>query len=156
MSAIDSMPTARRTSPGVTPAESRSSSPPWLWVVDAGWIASERTSPMLATWLCSDSPSTKRWPASSPPTISKASTAPAPWGAYLSARALLGLLSSDAQRTDSTWGCDSRNDATMRAFSTCRSTRRLSVSTPCAMRKALNGEIADPRSRSSCTRALRM
>jgi len=40
--------------------------------------------------------------------ISKASTAPAPLGAYLSASALLGLLSSEAQRTDSTCGCASR------------------------------------------------
>ena len=81
MSSMCSMPTARRTRPGVTPAARRPSSLPWLCVVDAGWIASERTSPMFATWLCSSSPSTKRRPASTPPAISKEITAPAPFGA---------------------------------------------------------------------------
>ena len=52
MSSIPSMPTARRTSPGVTPAGSCSSGVSCEWVVDAGWITSERTSPMFATWLC--------------------------------------------------------------------------------------------------------
>ena len=55
----------------------------------------------------------------------------------------------------STCGWVSRIAATRRAFSTCRSIRRLSVSRPWASRKALNGEIAGPRSRSNCTRALR-
>ena len=37
-----------------------------------------------------------------------------------------------------------------------RSMRSASVSMPCSTRKALNGEIAAPMSRSSCTRALMM
>ncbi len=36
------------------------------WVVDAGWITSERTSPMLATWLCRVSALTNFLPASTP------------------------------------------------------------------------------------------
>ena len=55
------------------------------------------------------------------------------------------------------WGADIVvHSATLTALATCRSTRRLSVSMPWAMRKALNGDTAEPRSRSSWTRALRM
>jgi hypothetical protein len=43
-----------------------------------------------------------------------------------------------------------------RAFSLWRSMRRLRVSRPCRNRNELNGEMAAPRSRSSCTRALMM
>ena len=58
-------------------------------------MTSERTSPMLATWLCSSRPSTNRRPASRPPVISNESTAPAPAGVYLSARAAHGLSGSE-------------------------------------------------------------
>ncbi len=51
---------------------------------------------MLATWLCSSSASTNRLPASTPPAISKASTAPTPRGAYLRPRSYQGLLGSPA------------------------------------------------------------
>jgi hypothetical protein len=57
---------AQRTRPGVTPENACSSSVSWLCVVLAGWITRLRTSPMLATWLCSSSASTKRLPASLP------------------------------------------------------------------------------------------
>ena len=80
MSSIDSRPTDRRISPGFTPVVSCSSSVSWLWVVDAGWMTSERTSPMLARWLCSSSASTKRLPASRPPLSTNAGTEPAPFG----------------------------------------------------------------------------
>ena len=46
--------------------------------------------------------------------------------------------------------------ATASAFTEWRSMRRGSVSIPCSVRKALNGDIAEPRSRSSVTRALMM
>ena len=49
MSEIPSIPTASRTRPGVTDDASCSSGVSWACVVDAGWITSERTSPMLAT-----------------------------------------------------------------------------------------------------------
>ena len=49
MSSIPSIPTARRTRSGVTPAVSCSSGVSWEWVVDAGWMTRLRTSPMLAT-----------------------------------------------------------------------------------------------------------
>ena len=64
MSSMPSMPTASRTKPGLTPADSCSAALSWAWVVDAGWITSERTSPMLATWLCSFSALTNALPAS--------------------------------------------------------------------------------------------
>ena len=63
---------------------------------------------------------------------------------------------ANAQRTDSTCSWASRNSATALAFSRWRSMRRLRVSMPWAMRKALKGATAGPRSRRSCTRALRM
>ncbi len=76
MSSIDSRPTERRTRPGSTPVAACSTSVSWEWVVDAGWMARLRTSPMLATWLCRSRPSTKRWPASLPPLITNAGTEP--------------------------------------------------------------------------------
>ena len=85
-----SMPTDRRTRPGVTPVVACSASVSCECVVVAGWIASERTSPMLATSECSSSASTKARPASAPPSISKASTEPAALGAYLSCNACHG------------------------------------------------------------------
>ena len=51
MSSMNSMPTASRTRPGVTPDASWSSGESCAWVVDAGWMTNERTSPILATWL---------------------------------------------------------------------------------------------------------
>ena len=64
--------------------------------MEAGWITSERTSPMLATCECSTSASTNRLPASRPPSISKATMAPAPRGAYLRASAFHGDDGSEA------------------------------------------------------------
>ena len=68
-----------RTSPRLAPPWRRSCSSALTaasasW--SAGWITRLRTSPMLATWLWSWSASTKRWPASAPPLISKAGTEP--------------------------------------------------------------------------------
>ena len=48
MSSIDSSPTHRRTSSGVTPAVTCSASVSCEWVVEAGWMARLRTSPTLA------------------------------------------------------------------------------------------------------------
>ena len=46
-----SSPTERRTRPGVTPVVSCCSGVSCECVVEAGWMTSERTSPMLARWL---------------------------------------------------------------------------------------------------------
>ena len=46
-----SSPTERRTRPGVTPVVSCCSGVSCECVVDAGWMTSERTSPMFARWL---------------------------------------------------------------------------------------------------------
>ena len=75
---------------------------------------------------------------------------------YFVARSCQALEGRPANATDSTSSRATRKSATFWAFSKWRSIRRLSVSMPWMMRKALNGEIAMPRSRSNCTRALRM
>ena len=53
MSLTSSMPIDRRTVSGAAPAAVFCSSVNWLWVVDAGWMAKERVSPIWATWLSS-------------------------------------------------------------------------------------------------------
>ena len=120
----------------MTPVASCSSADSCECVVDAGWITRLRTSPMLATWLCSSSASTNRLPASSPPSISNASTAPAPRGAYFCAQLVpragrqAGVVHRLAPRR--------APRATRRppaALATCRSMRRLSVSRPWAMQE---------------------
>jgi hypothetical protein len=55
-----------------------------------------------------------------------------------------------------TSGLASRYLATETALDTWRSMRSDSVSMPWLMRKALNGETEEPRSRSSWTRAFKM
>ena len=50
-SSMFSSPTERRTRPGVTPVVSCCSGVSCECVVDAGWMTSERTSPMFARWL---------------------------------------------------------------------------------------------------------
>ena len=89
---------ASRTSPGSTPAEACSSAGSWLWVVDAGWMTSERTSPMLATLVCSsrasrtpDRPRRRR-------RCSNARTAPAPLGAYFWPRSYHGPTAGRRRR----------------------------------------------------------
>ena len=52
-----SMPTASRISPGVTPVVSCSAGDSWAWVVDAGWMTNDRTSPMFARLVNSSSAS---------------------------------------------------------------------------------------------------
>ena len=86
-----SSPTDRRTRPGVTPVVSCCSGVSCECVVDAGWMISERTSPMLARWLNSSTLSTSARPASTPPFSSNDTTAPTPLGAYLFAAAYHGL-----------------------------------------------------------------
>ena len=76
MSSTFSRPTERRTRPGSTPVDTCSTSLSWEWVVLAGWMTRLRTSPMLATWLCSASASTNFWPASLPPAMTNAGTEP--------------------------------------------------------------------------------
>ena len=85
MSSIVSIPIESRTVPGVMPAAASSSSSICECVVEAGWMASDRTSPMLARWENSSRDSMKAWPAGRPPAISKVKTEPAPFGAYLRA-----------------------------------------------------------------------
>ena len=46
--------------------------------------------------------------------------------------------------------------ATADVLAQWRSIRSATVSTPCRVRKALNGDMQDPRSRNSVTRALMM
>ena len=60
----------------VTPAAASSPASSWECVVEAGWIASDFASPMLARWQKSSSESMKRWPASAPPLIPKVRIAP--------------------------------------------------------------------------------
>src|ERR1700727_1620489 len=91
MSSIDSMPTERRTRSGDTPVVVCSASVNCECVVDAGWMARLRTSPTLARWLNSSSPSMKRRPASAPPAIPKDRIDPPPLGRYFSCRACQGL-----------------------------------------------------------------
>ena len=93
---MPSMPTASRTRPGVTPVANCSSADSCAWVVEAGWITSERTSPMLATWLCSVRASTNALPAGTPPASSNASTAPVPLGANFFASSCHGELGRPA------------------------------------------------------------
>ena len=93
---MPSMPTASRTSPGVTPVASCSSGVSWACVVDAGWITSDRTSPMFATWLCRVSALTNAFPASMPPASSNASTAPVPLGASFFPSSYHGEVGSPA------------------------------------------------------------
>lgn len=59
-------------------------------------MTSERTSPMLATWLCSFSAFTNALPASTPPANSNDSTAPVPLGASFFARSCHGEPGSPA------------------------------------------------------------
>src|SRR6185312_3021737 len=127
MSSMCSMPTASRTRPGLTPAASCSASLSWEWVVEAGWMTSERTSPMFARLECSSRPSTKARPAASPPAISNASTAPMPFGPYFRPRSCQRLEASPAKATDSTWAWASSHSAAFCAFATWRSMRRLRV-----------------------------
>ena len=47
-----------------------------------------------------------------------------------------------------------RKSVTACVFSQCFAMRNVTVSTPCRVRNALNGDIAEPMSRSSVTRAL--
>ena len=63
---------------------------------DSVRITSDRTSPMLATWLCSLSALTNDLPASTPPASSKDSTAPVPRGASFRPRSYQGELGSPA------------------------------------------------------------
>ena len=81
-----SIPTLRRTVPALIPAAARPASSSWECVVVAGWIASERTSPMLARLENRLRASMKAAPASRPPARSKVRIEPAPRGQYLRCR----------------------------------------------------------------------
>ena len=48
MSSLSSMPIERRTTSGPAPAWTFCASLSWRWVVEAGWMISERVSPILA------------------------------------------------------------------------------------------------------------
>src|SRR5262249_42591638 len=50
MSSLSSMPTESRTTSGPAPAATFCASESWRCVVEAGWMISERVSPMLARW----------------------------------------------------------------------------------------------------------
>ena len=77
------MPTDSRTVDEVIPLSASCSSESWLWVVVAGWMTSERTSPTLATWLNSLSALMNFAPLSRPPFSPKVNPLPAPLGRYL-------------------------------------------------------------------------
>src|ERR1700682_4075039 len=47
-SSLSSMPIDRRTTSGAAPDFTWAAASSWLWVVEAGWITSERVSPTLA------------------------------------------------------------------------------------------------------------
>jgi len=80
MSSMLSRPIERRTISGGTPARASSSSFSCRCVVEAGWITSDFASPMLAKWLTKVSASMNFTPASKPPLMPKARSAPAPRG----------------------------------------------------------------------------
>ena len=65
------------------------------WVVDAGWMTSDRTSPMFARLVNSSSASVNVCPASTPPLISNATIGPPPRGEYFCCWAFHGLDASD-------------------------------------------------------------
>jgi formate/nitrite transporter FocA (FNT family) len=64
MSLTSSMPTDRRTTSGPAPAATCCSSVSWRWVVEAGWMTSERVSPILARCENISRPSTNLTPES--------------------------------------------------------------------------------------------
>src|SRR5205814_9876843 len=95
-SSLSSMPMDSRTTSGAAPDFTLAASSSWLWVVEAGWITSERVSPTLARCENSFRFDTRLTPASYPPLRLKVNTAPAPFGEYLRARLLYLSLGSPA------------------------------------------------------------
>src|ERR1700691_5629588 len=154
MSSTDSMPTESLTRSGDTPVVVCSASVSCEWVVDAGWMARLRTSPTLARWLNSSNPSMNRLPASAPPAMPKAMMEPPPLGRYFFWRSCQGLDANPGYATHDTSSRASSHSATATAFCTCRSMRRLRVSSPWRKRNELSGAIEGPVSRRYCRRAL--
>ena len=62
MSSTVSKPMEMRITSGPAPEATCCSSVSWRWVVEAGWMISERVSPTLARWLSSSQLSTRRVP----------------------------------------------------------------------------------------------
>src|SRR3954447_20316546 len=153
MSSTSSMPTLMRTSSGRTPAASSASVESWRWVVEPGWITSVRVSPTLARCEHSSTRPMNASPAARPPSQPNENTAPGPLGRYFCASAWLGWDGSPAKRTQLTRGSASSHSAIACAFLTCASIRSGSVSIPCRIRKALNGDSTPPRLRSPSTRS---
>lgn len=78
-----SMPTERRMKAGLMPMASSSSGVDWLWVVEAGCTARERTSPMLTSREWRVRESTNFWAVAASASLRvKPRTAPAPLGRY--------------------------------------------------------------------------
>mmetsp|Transcript_7211 Transcript_7211/g.14496 ORF Transcript_7211/g.14496 Transcript_7211/m.14496 type:complete len:221 (-) Transcript_7211:778-1440(-) len=144
-----SMPTQSRMVSSPAPASLRLSEDSWEWVVEAGWMISERTSPRLASSENSWHPSTTFFASSNPPLTPNVSTAPPLPPMYLSHSALYGLLGRAGYETNLTLGCFSSHDATSRAFWQCLSIRRARVSTPVRVSHAIIGAMHEPRSRSA-------
>jgi hypothetical protein len=89
---------------------------------------------------------------SSPPFNPKDSTPPNPLLRYRFAISCDGCDSSPGYDTHATRSCLSNQRASASALLTCRSTRRLSVSSPWMSWKAPKGLRHDPRSRRISTR----
>ena len=127
-----SIPMERRIVFGLMPWSRSSSSVHWLCVVVAGWITSDLTSATFASRENSSRLSMKSLAVCASPLISNVKIDPPPFGKYFAYSAFwLSSSVTDGWWTFSTCGWLFRYWTTLRAFSTWRSTRRDSVSSPC-------------------------
>mmetsp|Transcript_7243 Transcript_7243/g.18421 ORF Transcript_7243/g.18421 Transcript_7243/m.18421 type:complete len:306 (-) Transcript_7243:438-1355(-) len=150
MSAMVSRPTLRRTISGGMPHAFCCSAFICECVVVAGWMASVRASPTLATWLTSFSESMNARPAAGPSAalMPKITMGPPLPLRYLRFFLYWGSSFRPGYLTHATLGCALRCVATLREFSQWRSMRRDSVSMPWRNCQELSGAMHPPRLRS--------
>ena len=141
MSSMCSVPIDRRIVDGVMCCASSSSGDSCEWVVVYGCITRLFTSATFARSEKIFRASINFQASSCPPFISNVKMLPPPLGKYFLYSSWSGWLARAGWFTCATFGCLLRKSTTFRAFSTCLSTRRLNVSTPCNSMKALNGDI---------------
>ena len=135
------------------PCSFSSSSVSCAWVVEAGWITRDLTSATFASKENSSRLSMKSFAFCASPLISKVKIEPPPFGKYfLYSFCCSGSVDTDGWWTFSTCGWLFKYWTTFSAFSTWRSTRRDSVSSPCRKKNAWNGDKVAPVSRSKIAR----